>query len=117
MPSKLQTQISLQRRAAYVISEWVLDRASRDGLAALNWSIGNVGVEIVGRSYALPSSKRRKEITAWAEALDIQLSEHTREAVTTVMGVAQDVQTRFGFATIMLICDTYQDENQASQDL
>jgi hypothetical protein len=113
MPSKLQIQIAHQRRAAHVITEYLLDRASREGLPLLNWTIGDAGVKISGTSYTYPSSKRRSEIATWAAALDIQLSEHPREAVTTVMGIAQDVQTGFGLATIMLLCDVYDDDSQA----
>lgn len=115
MPSKFQTQIALQRRAAHVITEYLLDRASREQLPPLTWTIGDTGAQIGGTSYTHPSSKRRDEIAAWAKALDVQLSEHTRDAVTTVLGIANDVQTGFGPATIMLLCDIYDDDHTADQ--
>jgi hypothetical protein len=116
MPFDLQIQIAHQRRAAHVISEYLLDRASRDSLPMLNWTIGNTGVQITGISYAHPSPRRRDEITAWAKALNIQLSEHADDTVTTITGLAEDVQTSFGLATIMLLCDVYHDEQQTTKD-
>ncbi len=107
-------QIALQRRAAHVITEDLLDQASREGLPMLTWSIGDVGAQIAGVSYAHPSSKRRDEITAWAKALNIELSEHASDTAVTIMGIAKQAQTSFGFATIMLICDVYSDEDQAA---
>jgi hypothetical protein len=116
MPDKFQVQIAQQRRAAHVISEYLLDRASRERLPMLNWTIGDAGVQITGTSYEHPSTQRRDEITAWAKALNIQLSEHADSTVTTIMGIAKDVQTGFGPATIMLLCDVYHDEQQAYRD-
>jgi hypothetical protein len=116
MTSKLQIQIAQQRRAAHVISEYLLDRASRDSLPVLNWTIGDTGSQITGVSYTHPSAKRRDEITAWATALNIQLSEHADSTVTTITGLAEDVQTSFGPATIMLLCDVYHDEQQITRD-
>ncbi len=107
MVSKLQTQIAWQRRAVWIINEYLLDLASRNSLPALNWSISDTGVVIMGTSYVLPSSTRHKYVAAWARALNIELGEHEHGGVITVSGIAEQVQTNFGHAKIMLNCDVH----------
>jgi hypothetical protein len=114
MPSKLQLQIARQRLAARVISEYLLDMVRHNGLPVLSWTIGDTGVTIVGTSYEHPSSKRRDYITAWAKTLNIELREHANSAAITITGVAEQIQTGFGNATIVLTCDVYHDEGQAA---
>jgi len=99
-------QIVWQRQATAVLAD-LLTRAADENLPVLTWQIGAVGIDIVGRSVAYPTPRRRDDITAWARALGIGLRERAGTDKTTISGTARQQATRHGFATITLTCDIY----------
>jgi hypothetical protein len=99
-------QIAWQRQATAILAD-LLARAAEENLPVLSWQIGAAGIDIVGRSVAYPTSRRRDDITAWAQALGIRLREHAGTDMTTITGTAKQQATRYGFATITLTCDLY----------
>jgi hypothetical protein len=114
MPSRFQVQLSLQRRACYVLME-LTELASREKLPLLNWTIGTSGVQITGFSYTLPSITRRQELTAWAAALGIKLTEHPGAGAVTITGSTRRFRTSFDGAVIMLACDVYHEDARAAE--
>ena len=70
--SGFREQRSWQLRAARVLTG-LLQRADRDGLPVLEWTISHHGAQVTGRSYAQPGSARRAALAAWAAALGITL--------------------------------------------
>jgi len=103
-------QVTRQLRAARVLTG-LLERGTREGLPALEWTISHTGTQITGRSYAQPGSARRAGLAAWAAALGIKLGEeyHRDSRMTTITGTAKRERTRHGLATITLTGDIWED--------
>ena len=93
-------QIMWQKQAHKVLSAF-LDRAWREGLPPLQWTIGDTGVTLTGRagSYA---AGRRAAITAWADALGITLTPLPREGGVEIFGTAGELSTPQGQASVTL---------------
>ena len=108
--SGFREQRSGQRRAARVLTG-LLQRADREGLPVLEWTISHNGAQVTGRSYAQPGSARRAALAAWAAALEITLGEeyHQDSRMTTITGTAQPDRTRHGSAAITLTGDIWED--------
>ena len=111
MTTSYTEQQAWQARAARVVLD-LIDQAARDDLPSLNWTISDVGVNIVGRSTVHPTTDRGVAIRRWADALGIELGEHRSETLGTITltGVAKQTDTKYGFATIVLTCDVYTDD-------
>lgn len=105
----ISEQVAWQRQTVAILTD-LLAGAAKSGLPVLSWEIGASGASLMGRSYAQPSTDRRAALSAWADELDIKLSERTSQGVTRLTGQAK--QRRFGprFATVTLVCDIYDDE-------
>ena len=103
-------QMNGQLRAARVLTG-LLERAGREGLPVLEWTISHHGAQITGRSYAQPGTARRAALTAWAAALGIKLGEeyHRSSRMTTITGTAKRERTRHRSATITLTGDIWED--------
>ena len=108
--SRFREQRSWQLRAARVLTG-LLQRADREGLPVLEWTISHHGAQVTGRSYAQPGSARRAALAAWAAALGSTLGEeyHQDSRMTTITGTAQPDRTRHGPATITLTGDIWED--------
>ena len=93
-------QIAWQKQAHKVLSAF-LDRAYREGLPSLQWTIGDTGVSLTGRagSYA---AGRREAIVAWSAALGIATAEHPTDGGTVIVGSAEHVDTPQGWASVTL---------------
>lgn len=96
-------QIAWQKQAHKVLSAF-LDRAYREGLPPLSWTIGDAGVTLTGRAN-FPAGDRRKAITAWAAALGIAMSERLRGDETTIVGFSEHVDTPQGWASVTLTAE------------
>jgi hypothetical protein len=99
-------QLTWQKRAVRVLAD-LLDLQARDILPVLSWYVGDAGAVLTGRSYAVPSTRRRDAITAWADALEIELGEHpATPGMVTVRGSAIQ-ETRHGDCLIVLTADVF----------
>jgi hypothetical protein len=109
-------QLGWQKRAVRVLGD-LLDQQARDILPVLSWYVGDAGAVLTGRSYAVPSGRRRDAITAWADALKIELDPERPNAPgrVTVRG-AGSRQTPHGPCVIMLTCDIYEDDEKDGGD-
>ena len=96
-------QLAWQKQAHKVLSAF-LDRAYREGLPPLSWTIGDAGVTLTGRAN-YPAGSRREAITAWAAALGIAMSERLRGDWTTLVGTAEHVDTPQGWASVTLVAE------------
>ena len=67
-------QMTWQLRAARVLTG-LLERAAREDLPVLEWTISHTGSQVTGRCYAQPGAARRAALAAWATALGITLGE------------------------------------------
>ena len=110
-------QVTWQRQALAVL-DTLLAQSLKTELPRLAWTIGHGGVNLVGRSYAHPSTSRRTEIQAWANSLDLELRERQqRDGMITL--TAHATQKQFGklWATITLTCDIWpeDDDQEASR--
>jgi hypothetical protein len=102
-------QLTWQKIAARVLLD-LLDQQARDILPTLAWYVGDKGAVLTCRSYAYPSTRRRDAITAWADALKIELGEHpATPGMVTVRGSAEK-RTRHGDCLIVLTADIYEDD-------
>ena len=108
--SGFREQRSWQLRAARVLTG-LLERADREGLPVLEWTISHNGAQVTGRSYTQPGSARRAALAAWAAALGIKLGEeyHQDSRMTTITGTARPDRTRHGSAAITLTGDIWED--------
>ena len=96
-------QIVWQKQAHKVLSVF-LDRAYREGLPPLSWTIGDAGVALTGRAN-YPAGDRREAITAWAAALGITMGERLRGDGTMLFGTAEHVDTPQGWASVTLTAE------------
>lgn len=101
-------QTAWQIQAARVLGG-LLDRAYRENLPVLAWSVGAAGVNLVGRSVADPQPARRDAIAAWAQALGIETRERRGSASAVITGTGKHLDTPRGWATITLTCDIYEE--------
>ena len=100
-------QIVWQKQAHKVVGA-LLDRAWRENLPPLQWTIGDTGVTLTGRagSYA---EGRRDAITAWAHALGIALTPLPREGGVEIFGTAGELSTPQGQASVTLAAYIWED--------
>lgn len=111
MTADLAEQTAWQRRATAVLAD-LLERAARDTLPVLWWSVDTAGCGLVGRSITLPSHVRRDDLEAWAGALGIGLSEHQwKSGGSAVTGLGERVETEHGRCRVALAADLYEDES------
>ena len=101
-------QIAWQKQAHKVLGA-LIDRAYREGLPPLSWTIGDAGVTLVGRAN-YPSGDRRAAITAWSAALGIAMSERLRGDGTMLFGTAEHVDTPQGWASVTLTAEILEDD-------
>jgi membrane protein required for beta-lactamase induction len=108
--SGFREQMAWQLRAARVLTD-LLERGDSEGLPELEWTISHAGAQVTGRCYAQPGAARRAALAAWAAALGIRLDEeyHQDSRMTTISGTASRAPTRYGFATITLTGDIWED--------
>ena len=92
------------QKQAHKVEGAFLDRAYREGLPPLQWTIGDAGVTLVGRAN-YPAGNRREAITAWAAALGITMGERLRGDGTTLFGTAEHVDTPQGWASVTLTAE------------
>ncbi len=90
--------------------ETFLGQAAKTGLPVLSWTIGSAGANLVGQSFAQPSSTRCGEIQAWADRLDITLREHSSSGMTRIIGHVKQMKVGHTWATITLTADIYDDD-------
>jgi hypothetical protein len=105
-------QITWQRQALAVL-DMLLAQSLKTGLPRLGWTIGNAGCSLVGHSYAQPSTGRRAEIQAWADALGLTVKEHQHKSGMITV-TAHEEQKHFGklWATIALTADIFPDDDE-----
>jgi hypothetical protein len=108
-------QIAWQRQALAIL-DTLLAQSLKTGLPRLHWSIGDSGVNLVGRSYVHPSTDRRAPIEAWARSLDLEVLEHEhQDGMLTLTAHAKQKQFGKLWATITLICDIYPEDEEQDQ--
>jgi len=108
-------QLAWQLQAARVLTH-LLDRAYREDLPVLAWSVGSAGVSLVGRSVAYPQPARRDAIAAWATALGIETSERRGSASAVIMASAQHLDTPRGWARVALTAEIYDETGEGGTD-
>jgi hypothetical protein len=108
--SGFREQMAGQLRAARVLTG-LIERGAREGLPVLEWTISHAGAQVTGRCYAQPGAARRAALAAWAAALGIRLGEeyHHESRITTITGTAKRERTQYGFTTITLTGDIWED--------
>ena len=104
-------QVRWQRQACRVLAG-LLEMAARDNLPVLGWSVGSAGVNLVGRSVAHPQPARRDAIAAWAKALGIETGEHRGSASAVITGSSRQMDTPWGWCTISLTADIYDEAGE-----
>jgi len=115
MTTTTAEQTAWQRQAVRVLAG-LLENAARDHLPVLAWSVGAAGVNLIGRSVAHPHPARRDAITAWAKALGIEVKEHRGSASAVITGTAKHLDTPWGWATITLTADIYDEGGEEGSD-
>jgi hypothetical protein len=107
-------QITWQRQALAVL-DTLLAQSLKTGLPRLQWTIGNAGCSLVGRSTVRPSTDRRAAIEAWADALGLNVKEHEhRSGMITLTAHAAPLRVGKLSATIALTSDIWpEDDDQA----
>jgi hypothetical protein len=107
-------QVTWQRQAIAVL-DTLLAQSLKTGLPRLQWTIGNAGCSLVGRSIDRPSTDRRAAIEAWAEALGLTAKDHEHQSgMITLTAHAAPLRVGKLSATIALTADIWpEDDDQA----
>ena len=100
-------QTAWQQRAVACLAA-LLQEAAGGGLPPLHWGVDSAGCGLVGRSVAVPASRRRADLEAWAAALGVTL-------VTAGGRFAVGTAVR-GPCTIALTADIGDDTGEGSRD-
>src|SRR6266536_3365263 len=79
-----------QRRAVRVLAG-LLERAHRDGLPVVGWSVAHAGAALVARCFAHDPAQRRADFNAWCSVLGaIPWPERTSGSTAHLHAVARD---------------------------
>jgi hypothetical protein len=95
-------QLGWQRRAVRVLAR-LLERAGRDGLPVVAWSVSDAGAVLVARCFAHDPGRRRADFDAWCAVLDARRwPERTAGATTHLHAVATDYD---GLVDVVVLAD------------
>jgi hypothetical protein len=103
-------QLGWQRRAVHVLAG-LLERAARDGLPVVAWSVSDAGAVLVARCFAHDPGQRRADFDAWCAALGAhRWPERTTGPTTHLHAIAKDLD---GLADVAVLADLFaKDEPQ-----
>ncbi len=100
-------QLGWQRRAAGVLAG-LLERAHRDRLPVVTWSVSDAGARLVARCLAHDPAGRRADFDAWCQALDGTRREVRQGATTHLYAEARHYD---GLVSVAVLADLFdQDE-------
>jgi hypothetical protein len=106
-PITQREQLGWQRRAVRVLAG-LLERAQRDGLPPVGWSVSHAGAVLVARCFAHDPAQRREDFDAWCAALDARRwSEHTSGSTTHLHAVAKDYD---GLVDVAVLTDLFTED-------
>ncbi len=110
-------QLVWQRRAAAVLGG-LLERAAREDLPALSWTVHNAGCALTGRSLARPPARRRGDLEAWAAALGITLDEYGWRGGggSVITGVTEQATFPEGTCAVILTANIYDEDGDTGGD-
>lgn len=99
-------QRAWQIRACAVLGD-LLERAARDELPVLLWSVDHAGVGAIGQSLLGTAAERRAAVRAWCDALGIEFKEHHWDSGGSAIRCVtpEGHQTQRGLCRIVLIAD------------
>ena len=91
-----------QRRAVRMLAG-LLERAHRDSLPVVGWTVAHAGAALVARCFAHDPARRRSEFNAWCQALDATVwPEHTSGSTTYLHAIAEHYD---GLVTVTVLAD------------
>jgi hypothetical protein len=91
-----------QRRAVSVLAG-LLERAHRESLPVVGWTVAHAGAALVARCFAHDPARRRSEFNAWCQALDATVwLEHTSGSTTYLHAIAEHYD---GLVTVTVLAD------------
>jgi hypothetical protein len=91
-----------QRRAVRVLAG-LLERAHRDSLPVVGWTVAHAGAALVARCFAHDPTRRRGEFNAWCQALDAAIwPEHTSGSTIHLHAIAEHYD---GLVTVTVLAD------------
>jgi hypothetical protein len=106
-------QLGWQRRAVRVLTG-LLERAHRDGLPVVQWSVTHAGAGLAGRCLRGEAARRRADFDAWCAALEATERRERRQGSTThLYAVARHYD---GLVSVALLADLYDDQDEAAGD-
>jgi hypothetical protein len=95
-------RLGWQRRAVRVLAE-LLERAQRDGLPVVAWSVSPAGAALVARCFAHPPAQRRADFDAWCSVLGAsRWSERTSGSTVHLYAVAKNYD---GLVDVAVLAD------------
>jgi hypothetical protein len=102
-------QLGWQRRAVHVLTG-LLERAHRDGLPVVLWSVSDAGAGLVGRCFAHDPARRRVDFGTRCSVLDAtERREGCQGSTTHLFAVARHYD---GLVSVALVADRYDDHAQ-----
>jgi hypothetical protein len=109
-PVTEREQLGWQRRSVRVLAE-LLERALREGLPVVGWSVANAGTGLVARCFANDPARRRADFDAWCQALGATpWPERTSGSVKHLHAVAKPCGD---VAYVAVMADLFEDERGA----
>ncbi|SRR6266540_4768942 len=102
-------RLGWQRRAVRVLAG-LLERAQRDGLPVVQWSVSDAGARLVARCLTQDTARRRADFDAWSVALEATERRELRQGSTThLYAIARHYD---GLVSVALLADLF-DQDQA----
>lgn len=109
-PITEREQLGWQRRSARVLAG-LLERALREGLPVVGWSVAHAGTGLVAHCFAHDPTRRRADFDAWCQALGATpWPERTSGSTTHLHAVAKSYQE---LAYVAVVADLFEDEEGA----
>jgi len=105
-PVTERQQLGWQRRSVRVLAG-LLERAQREGLPVVGWSVAHAGTGLVAHCFAHDPTRRRADFNAWCAALGATpWPERTSGSTTYLHAVAKPYQE---LAYVAVVADLFED--------
>ncbi len=99
-------QLGWQRRSVRVLAD-LLERAQREGLPVVGWSVAHAGTGLVAHCFEHDPTRCRADFNAWCAALGaIPWPERTSRSTTHLHAVAKPYQD---VAFVAVVADLFED--------
>lgn len=106
-PVTEREQLGWQRRSVRVLAS-LLERAQREGLPVVGWSVTHAGTGLLAHCFAHDPARRRADFDAWCAALGATpWPERTSGSTTHLHAVAKRYQ---GLVYVAVVADLFDDE-------